>query len=71
MASIFDINQAENADFKVKSGDNISFSKKMAEPKGMFALTGARIITMQGDKVIENGVLITDGKHIKALGSAD
>ncbi|MDN3380018.1 MULTISPECIES: amidohydrolase family protein [unclassified Pseudoalteromonas] len=71
LAGIFDINQAENADFKVKSGDNISFSKKMAEPKGMFALTGARIITMQGDKVIENGVLITDGKHIKALGSAD
>ncbi|MCQ8877150.1 amidohydrolase family protein [Pseudoalteromonas shioyasakiensis] len=71
LAGIFDINQAEDADFKVKSGDNISFSKKMAEPKGMFALTGARIITMQGDKVIENGVLITDGKHIKALGSAD
>ncbi|MFY8326347.1 amidohydrolase family protein [Pseudoalteromonas sp. ZZD1] len=71
LAGIFDINQADDVDFKVKSGDNISFSKKMAEPKGMFALTGARIITMQGDKVIENGVLITDGKHIKALGSAD
>lgn len=71
LAGIFDINQADDADFKVKSGDNISFSKKMAEPKGMFALTGARIITMQGDKVIENGVLLTDGKHIKAVGSAD
>ncbi|OUS68670.1 amidohydrolase [Pseudoalteromonas sp. A601] len=71
LAGIFDINQADDADFKVKSGDNISFRKKMAEPKGMFALTGARIITMQGDRVIENGVLITDGKHIKAVGSAD
>ncbi|MDP2635395.1 MULTISPECIES: amidohydrolase family protein [unclassified Pseudoalteromonas] len=70
LAGIFDINQADDADFKVKSGDNISFSKKMAEPKGMFALTGARIITMQGDKVIENGVLLTDGKHIKAVGTA-
>jgi len=70
LAGIFDINQADDADFKVKSGDNISFSKKMAEPEGMFALTGARIITMQGDKVIENGVLLTDGKHIKAVGTA-
>ena len=70
LAGIFDINQADDDDFKVKSGDNISFSKKMAEPKGMFALTGARIITMQGDKVIENGVLLTDGKHIKAVGTA-
>jgi imidazolonepropionase-like amidohydrolase len=67
---MFAINKAEDADFKVKSGDNIGFSKKMAEPKGMIALTGAKIITMDGEKVIENGVIITDGKHIKAIGTA-
>lgn len=42
----------------------------MAEPEGMIALTGAKIITMDGEKVIENGVIVTDGKHIKAIGSA-
>ena len=42
----------------------------MAEPKGMIALTGARIITMKGEQVIENGESLTDGKHIKAVGSA-
>ncbi|WP_282131201.1 amidohydrolase family protein [Pseudoalteromonas aliena] len=70
LGGMFAINKAEDADFKVKSGDNIGFSKKMAEPKGMIALTGAKIITMDGEKVIENGVIITDGKHIKAIGSA-
>ena len=70
LEGMFAINKAEDADFKVKSGDNIGFSKKMAEPKGMIALTGAKIITMDGEKVIENGVIITDGKHIKAIGTA-
>jgi Tol biopolymer transport system component/imidazolonepropionase-like amidohydrolase len=65
---MFAINNADEADFKVKSGENISFSKKMAEPKGMIALKGANIITMNGEQVIENGVIITDGKHIKSIG---
>jgi len=56
---MFAINSADDSDFKVKSGESIGFSKKMAEPKGMIALTGAKIITMDGEKVIENGVIIT------------
>ncbi|WP_024611881.1 MULTISPECIES: amidohydrolase family protein [unclassified Pseudoalteromonas] len=68
---MFAINSADDSDFKVKSGESIGFSKKMAEPKGMIALTGAKIITMDGEKVIENGVIITDGKHIKAIGAAN
>jgi len=67
---MFAINSADDSDFKVKSGESIGFSKKMAEPKGMIALTGAKIITMDGEKVIENGVIITNGKHIKAIGTA-
>ncbi|MBE0379581.1 amidohydrolase family protein [Pseudoalteromonas prydzensis] len=70
LAGLFDIDKADDVDFKVKSGDNIGFTTKMAEPKGMIALTGARIITMQGEQVIENAVLLTDGKHIKAVGNA-
>lgn len=69
LAGMFDINKAEDADFKVASGTNIGFKQKMAEPKGMIALTGAIIVTMKGDQVIENGVVLTDGKHIKAVGS--
>ncbi|MCG9710951.1 amidohydrolase family protein [Pseudoalteromonas sp. Isolate3] len=71
LAGLFDINQNAETDFKVKSGDNIGFTKTMAEPKSVFALTGARIITMNGEQVIENGVIVTDGKHIKAVGSKD
>ncbi len=67
---MFAINKADDQGVKVKSGTNIGFSKKMAEPEGMIALTGAKIITMDGEKVIENGVIVTDGKHIKAIGSA-
>ena len=71
LEGMFAINKADDADFKVKSGDNIGFSKKMAKPKGMIALKGAKIITMDGEKVIENGVIITDGKHIKSIGTAN
>ncbi|MCQ8888641.1 amidohydrolase family protein [Pseudoalteromonas carrageenovora] len=71
LEGMFAINKADDADFKVKNGDNIGFSKKMAKPKGMIALKGAKIITMDGEKVIENGVIITDGKHIKSIGTAN
>jgi len=70
LEGMFAINKADDKDVKVKSGTNIGFSKKMAEPQGMIALTGAKIITMEGEKVIENGVIVTDGKHIKAIGTA-
>ncbi|MEL0647604.1 amidohydrolase family protein [Pseudoalteromonas agarivorans] len=71
LEGMFAINKADDADFKVKSGERIGFSKKMAKPKGMIALKGAKIITMDGEKVIENGVIITDGKHIKSIGTAN
>jgi imidazolonepropionase-like amidohydrolase/Tol biopolymer transport system component len=70
LEGMFAINKAEDAVFKVKSGESIGFSKKMAEPKGMIALKGAKIITMNGEEVIENGIIITDGKHIKSIGIA-
>lgn len=39
-----------------------------AKPEGLFALTGARIITMDGDQIIENGTVIVDGNRIAAVG---
>ena len=37
-------------------------------PSGMLALTGARIVTMRGDEVIENGTVLIDGNRIAAVG---
>ncbi len=39
-------------------------------PAGKVALTGARIITMKGDEVIENGTILIDGNRITAIGAS-
>jgi imidazolonepropionase-like amidohydrolase/Tol biopolymer transport system component len=39
-----------------------------AKPTGSIALTGARIITMRGDEVIENGTVLIEGDRITAVG---
>lgn len=39
-------------------------------PKGIIALKGARIITMKGDEVIEEGTIIIENNKIKSLGKA-
>jgi imidazolonepropionase-like amidohydrolase len=38
------------------------------KPSGAIALTGARIITMNGDEVIENGTVLIEGDRIAAVG---
>ncbi len=62
-------------DEKKKSGDKsepqnyeISLEVARAKPDGMVALTGARIITMNGDQIIEDGTIIIDGNIIAAVG---
>ncbi|HWA59540.1 MAG TPA: amidohydrolase family protein [Gemmatimonadales bacterium] len=39
-------------------------------PKGAVVFTGARIITMKGDEVIENGTLVVQGNRILCVGPA-
>lgn len=41
------------------------------KPSGVVALTGARIVTMNGAQVIENGVVVIRGNRIAAVGAAD
>ncbi|MFN3939285.1 MAG: amidohydrolase family protein, partial [Chitinophagales bacterium] len=41
------------------------------KPKGKIAFVGATIITMQNEKIINNGVVIVDGNKIVSVGSAD
>ncbi|MEA2491936.1 MAG: hypothetical protein QOH21_3728, partial [Acidobacteriota bacterium] len=51
-----------------EKGINIGFTQRYDVPSGSLALTGARIITMRGDEVIENGTVIIDGNRITAIG---
>jgi imidazolonepropionase-like amidohydrolase/Tol biopolymer transport system component len=39
-----------------------------ARPSGSIALTGARIVTMRGDEVIDNGTVLVEGDRIVAVG---
>jgi Tol biopolymer transport system component/imidazolonepropionase-like amidohydrolase len=38
-------------------------------PEGRVALTGARIVTLNGDEVIESGTLVVDGSRITCVGA--
>ena len=53
-----------------ETGINLGFTARTDRPEGRMALTGARLITMNGAEVIENGVVILDGNRIEAIGAA-
>jgi len=50
---------------------DINLRLKSDVPTGSIALTNARIITMKGDQVIENGTIIVNQNKIVAVGTAD
>ena len=52
-----------------EKGTPIGFSRPYDVPSGKLALTGARIITMKGDEVIENGTVVIDRNRIVAVGA--
>lgn len=41
-----------------------------AHPTGVVAYTGARVVTMKGDQVLENATVLVEGNRIKAVGAA-
>lgn len=47
----------------------IGLRQKTYVPTGTIAFTGARVITMEGDKVIENGTIVVEGNKIIAMGT--
>jgi len=49
---------------------SIGLKLKADAPSGMIALTGARIITMKGDEVIENGAVLIENNKIVSIGKA-
>ncbi|HEX8471547.1 MAG TPA: amidohydrolase family protein [Brevundimonas sp.] len=51
-----------------EQGINIGFTATADKPSGVLVLTGARIITMNGDQVIEDGVIVVNENRIEAIG---
>lgn len=47
----------------------IDLSVPRAKPAGVVAYTGARVVTMKGDEVLEKGTIVVDGDRIKAVGA--
>ncbi len=61
---------SNKSDSIVESSIKINLKVKTDKPKGIIALKGARIITMEGDEVIENGTIIIRENKIDAIGNA-
>ena len=52
-----------------ESGRNIAFRARQAKPAGVIALVGGKVVTMRGDEVLEDGVVVVDGNRIAAVGA--
>ncbi|MDY6948678.1 MAG: amidohydrolase family protein, partial [Pseudomonadota bacterium] len=50
---------------------DLSNARAADKPAGVVALTGARIITMNGDQVIDDGVIVIRNNRIDAVGAAN
>ena len=53
-----------------EKGIKIGLKSKSDKPSGKIAFTNARIITMKGDAVIENGTIVINENKIEAIGNA-
>ena len=53
-----------------QEGVRLGLELKTDIPEGVIALTGAKIITMNGKEVIDNGTLIVNQNRIEAVGAA-
>ncbi len=51
------------------TGTDIGLELTHDIPEGIVAFTGARIITMNGDEVVENGTVVVEGNRIREIGA--
>lgn len=65
----FIANKADSLFKMPEKGIGVGLTMKVDKPQGTVAFTNARIITMKGDEVIENGTVLVEGNLIKAIGS--
>lgn len=54
----------------IETGVKINLEATTDKPKGKIALKGARLITMEGNEVIENGTIIINNNRIESIGKA-
>jgi len=54
----------------VEKGIKIELEVKTDKPSGRIAFKGARIITMEGDEVIENGIIVVNENKIESIGKS-
>ena len=60
---------ADSDAFKAENGINLGFKFPADIPRGVVAFVGGQVLSMKGDEVIENGVVIVENNKIKAVGS--
>jgi len=48
---------------------SLSFNQTVDKPSGVVAFVGGKVITMEGDEIINNGVVLVEGNKIKAVGA--
>lgn len=60
----------EKAKLPESQSIEIALSLPRAKPEGTVAYTGARVVTMKGDEVLENATIVVEGNRIKAVGAA-
>jgi imidazolonepropionase-like amidohydrolase/Tol biopolymer transport system component len=46
----------------------LGYKEKADKPSGRIALVGGKVITMEGEKIIDNGVIVVEGNKIIAVG---
>lgn len=58
----------ETPDPNAAEGIEITLELPRAKPEGVLALTGARLITMNGDEIIDDGIIVVEGNRITGIG---
>ncbi|MFC4654691.1 amidohydrolase family protein [Rheinheimera marina] len=67
IAGLFDV--GSKVKIAAKNGAKLGFDVPMATPTGTVAFVGGQVITMEGDEVLQDAVVLVEGNLIKAVGS--
>lgn len=64
---------AKKEEKKLPEPDQVAIGLELprARPREVVAYTGARVVTMKGDEVLERATIVVDGNRIVAVGPAD
>mgnify|MGYP000273881511 CR=1 FL=1 len=73
---LFDITAKKDDEDKAKEDSKaepkvtyLGYQQKADKPSGSVAFVGGKVITMEGEQVINNGVVVVEGNKIKAVGN--